>query len=462
MKIHNPNSLPVIDYRGLEPLQGNLKDLTEKNYDKLKRVLERRGFTVPVFIWKHDGVNYLMDGHGRQRVMLREQMNDDGNYAVPYILIEATDRRDAKAQLLEISSQYQTITQEGFDEFTDELENEDFEDVQFDALAFVGQGDDDQDTEEDEVPALDGVPPESKPGEIYQLGKHRLMCGDATDFGTVSDLMDGVEADLVFTDPPYGVDYEGKTDEKLTIQNDRSTETFVKALPNFITKPGAAYYICSPAGNNFNSFAQAFAEECYQSSTIIWLKNSMVMGHGDYHYRHEPILYGWNKEGPHKFYGDRKQTTVWEIDRPSVSIEHPTMKPVALPAKAIMNSSQVDEVVCDLFGGAGSTLIACEQLKRVCYMMELDAKYCDVIRKRYWKFVNGKEDGWQDNTPVVQSGHEPAATDSKPAGSQPDAPSPIQGPVVPAANDATVSSAEPGREHQPDPQQETNNPQTPA
>lgn len=158
MKIFNPNNLPTIDYRGLEPLQGNLKDLSTKNYNKLKTILDTRGFTVPVFLWYEaqagphiegsmgNGVHWLLDGHGRQRVMIRENMSDEGNYAVPYILIEAKDRKDAKAQLLEISSQYQTITQEGFDEFTDELENEDFENVAFDALAFVAN--DEPDNEE--------------------------------------------------------------------------------------------------------------------------------------------------------------------------------------------------------------------------------------------------------------------------------------------------------------------------
>jgi hypothetical protein len=147
MKIHNPNNLPTIDFRGVEPLQGNLKDLSEKNYNKLKTILETRGFTVPLFIW-HLETNggpetYLLDGHQRQRVMIKEQMNDEGNYKVPYILIEAKDRKDAKAQLLEISSQFGTMTQEGFDEFTDELDNADFENVAFDALAFVANDDPD-------------------------------------------------------------------------------------------------------------------------------------------------------------------------------------------------------------------------------------------------------------------------------------------------------------------------------
>lgn len=227
------------------------------------------------------------------------------------------------------------------------------------------------------------------------------MCGDSTDFGQVSDLMDGVEADMVFTDPPYGVDYEGKTKDKLTIQNDGDTEIFARAIDNFITKPGAAYYVCCPAGNNFMDFVNAFETKCRMSCTIVWAKNSMVLGHGDYHYQHEPILYGWDKEGTHKFYGSRDQTTIWHIDRPSRSKDHPTMKPLALVGKAIKNSSQPGDVILDLFGGSGTTLIAAEQMKRVCYMMELDPVYVDVIRKRYANTI-GAED-WEQATPAVMT-----------------------------------------------------------
>lgn len=255
---------------------------------------------------------------------------------------------------------------------------------------------------EDEAPPVADVAV-SKLGEIYQLGRHRLMCGDSTDFGTVSDLMDGTVADMVFTDPPYGVNYEGGTKDKLTIQNDDTTDTFTKTIDNFITKPGAAYYVCCPPGSNFMDFATAFVTKCKISSTIIWVKNSMVLGHGDYHYQHEPILYGWDKEGTHKFYGSRNQTTIWGIDRPSKSKEHPTMKPLALVGKAIKNSSKSGAIVLDLFGGSGSTLIACEQLDRTCYMMELDPKYCDVIRKRYAKFANNNElpENWAELTLVT-------------------------------------------------------------
>lgn len=207
---------------------------------------------------------------------------------------------------------------------------------------------------DDVVPPVPTIP-KSKLGDLYELGQHRLLCGDSTQQEAVSRLCGDNKADMVFTDPPYGVDYVGKTKDALKIKNDKTTEAFKNAMPNYIenTKMGASFYVCCPAGNKFMDFVNPFNEHCHQSSTIIWVKNSLVMGHGDYHYRHEPILYGWNKNGTHKFYGDRSQTTIWEIDRPSRSKEHPTMKPIALVEKAIINSSKEDDIVLDLFGGGG-------------------------------------------------------------------------------------------------------------
>lgn len=256
--------------------------------------------------------------------------------------------------------------------------------------------------EEDEAPEVSDEPAVSEYGKVYQLGRHRLMCGDSASLDDVKKLMNGQTADMVFTDPPYGVDYEGKTKDKLKIQNDTTPDIFREALVNLavVAKLGASFYVCCPPGNNFKSFLLPFEDECHLSATIIWVKNSMVLGHGDYHYQHEPILYGWLKRGVHQFYGDRTQTTIWQIDRPTVSKEHPTMKPLKLVSKAIGNSSKQDDIILDVFGGSGSTLIACEQTNRICYMMELDPKYCDVIRKRYAKFI-GKEDSWQTETPVV-------------------------------------------------------------
>lgn len=264
---------------------------------------------------------------------------------------------------------------------------------------------DEKEIEEDEAPAVSNEEPESKLGEIYQLGRHRLMCGDSTDAGSVALLMNGGNADMVFTDPPYNVDYVGKTKNALKIQNDKfEGEGFYQflfdAFSNIaaVVKSGAAMYVCHADSEGLN-FRKAFVDAGFLlKQCIVWNKNSMVMGRQDYQWKHEPILYGWKDGGSHKWYGDRSQTTVWDIDRPSRSEEHPTMKPIALIDRALKNSSKSGDIILDIFGGSGSTLIACEQTNRTCYMMELDPKYCDVIRKRYWKLINGTEEGWQDGT----------------------------------------------------------------
>lgn len=272
--------------------------------------------------------------------------------------------------------------------------------------------DKDIEVEEDEVPeANESEPAKSKLGEVYHLGNHRLMCGDSTDAGNVAILMDGQKADMVFTDPPYNVNYSGRgEDNKLgPIKNDNmSDKDFESFCYGFFScysealKPLGCIYVCHPdsASAPKIAFEKTFAEFFKKSSTIIWSKQSAGMGWQDYRAQHEPILYGWKEgKGEHQFYGGRTKTTVWNINRDNAtSYKHPTQKPIALPAEAIKNSSKESDAVLDLFGGSGSTLIACEQLGRKCYMMELDPKYCDVIRKRYWKFVTGSEEGWEDGT----------------------------------------------------------------
>ena len=252
--------------------------------------------------------------------------------------------------------------------------------------------------EEDEAPELGDGEAESKPGEIYQLGPHRLMCGDAGAEEAVKQLMDGKLANLVWTDPPYNVDYVGKTKDALTIENDKFVDEeayydfLYLALKNAfdVSAAGGVIYLAH-ADNKGETVRRAFrVAGYYTAQCLIWVKNNMVMSRQDYHWKHEPILYGWKEGAGHYFVKDRTQTTVLEFDRPSASREHPTMKPVKLVGYAINNSSKPSDIVLDLFGGSGSTLMAAEQTGRVCYMMELDPKYCDVIRKRYELFVQGK------------------------------------------------------------------------
>ena len=283
-------------------------------------------------------------------------------------------------------------------------------------------GADEADIVEDEAPEVSDEPPKSKLGEIYQLGRHRVMCGSATEASDVAELMNGNKADMVFTDPPYNVDYTGKTKEALKIQNDKSTVAEFRQFIsqsidslNAFTKKGGAYYICIPLEVGVTDL---FLEKTHLQTVIIWLKNTIVMGRKDYQQKTEPILfstnddyteetsysgivYGWVFGDRHEWFGGRKQSNVWEFDKPMRNGEHPTMKPIALVAKAIRNSSRTNESCLDLFLGSGSTLIACEQTDRTCYGMELDPKYVDVIRKRYHKFVTGSEEGWEDGTPVI-------------------------------------------------------------
>lgn len=240
-----------------------------------------------------------------------------------------------------------------------------------------------------EPPDPNKVPAVTKSGDIWQCGVHRVCCGDSTDPDVVARLMDGGRADMVFMDPPYGVDYMGKTKDNLVIEND-GEEGLADLLRRSIrqglvaTRPGACWYVAAPAGPHSIQFAQALHAAEILRQTLVWVKDSMVLGHSDYHYKHEMIFYGWTPGAAHDAPPDRTQTSVWEIPRPKASREHPTMKPVDLVTKALRNSSQRAGIVLDLFGGSGTTLIAAEQLGRKCMAMEIDPKYCDVICQRYY------------------------------------------------------------------------------
>ncbi len=248
-----------------------------------------------------------------------------------------------------------------------------------------------EDETEDAVELTDDA--ESVPGEVYQLGPHRLLCGDATSVTDLEKLLDGAKVDLLWTDPPYNVDYQGKTKRKLSIKNDAMdgasfreflTEAFSTA--STAMRPGACFYI-SHADSQGHHFRQAVLEVGWKlSQCLIWVKDQFVLGRADYHWRHEPILYGWKDGAAHNPLEDRKQDTVWECKRPRRNDEHPTMKPVALVERAIRNSTKRGDRVLDPFGGSGTTLIAAARAGRVAYLVELDPRYCDVIRRRWARF----------------------------------------------------------------------------
>lgn len=258
-----------------------------------------------------------------------------------------------------------------------------------------------QQTDPDEVPPVPEEP-RSEPGTVYELGPHRLMCGDSTDPEHVEKLLAGTIVDLLVTDPPYGVDYasrgrmmrfeRGDGQAPMRIENDSlgadGTKALVRdaleaALPAL--KKGGSFYVCCPPGGDLEvAFRVAVMDTgLLLKQGLVWVKDSLVLGRSDYHYRHEAILYGWKPGAAHYFTEDRSLTTVWEIPRPKRSDEHPTMKPVELYERAIRNSSRPGQVVFDPFGGSGTLAIAAESTGRRGFLMELDPRYCDVIRRRY-------------------------------------------------------------------------------
>jgi site-specific DNA-methyltransferase (adenine-specific) len=248
--------------------------------------------------------------------------------------------------------------------------------------------------EEDELPEPPAVPV-TKTGDLWKLGNHYLLCGDGTSVDSFEKLLGEERVDMVWTDPPYGVAYVGKTKDALTIENDTldasHLESFLRDAFTAIfafTKPGACWYVTAPSGNLFQAFSIPLTELEVWRHTLVWVKDTLVMGRADYHYRHESIFYGWTPGGPHQTPPDRKQDSVWEIDRPKANREHPTMKPIELITRSINNSSRMNDLVLDAFGGSGSTLIACEQTKRHARLIELDPKYCDVIVTR-WENLTG-------------------------------------------------------------------------
>jgi DNA modification methylase len=249
----------------------------------------------------------------------------------------------------------------------------------------------------DEAPPLPATP-QSVPAELYELGAHRLICGDATDPELLNRLLGRERAEVLWTDPPYGVDYVGKTREALRIRSDHrdGLEQLLDAAfaaVDVVLAPSARFYVAAPAGPLGLTFREAVVTAGWQlHQSLVWVKQTAVLGHSDYQYRHEDILYGWKAgsgrpgRGRHRgsrWQGDNAQTSVFQIDRPTRSSEHPTMKPVALVEAMLRNSSRRGDVVVDPFAGSGSTLIACEQLGRRCFAVELDPRYCDVIRQRY-------------------------------------------------------------------------------
>lgn len=247
---------------------------------------------------------------------------------------------------------------------------------------------------EDEAPTPP-ADPVTKLGDLYRLGKHMLLCGDATNVEDYKKLLGEESVDMIWTDPPYGVSYVGQggmTIENDNLKLDELQDFLAEAFSSMITftKPGACWYVAAPSGNIFQAFSIPLSDLQVWRHTLVWVKDALVMGRADYHYRHESIFYGWTPGAAHREPADRKQDSVWEVPRPRSNKEHPTMKPIELITRAINNSSLMKDIILDPFAGSGSTLIACEQTNRQARLIELDPKYCDVIVARYERIFGAK------------------------------------------------------------------------
>jgi site-specific DNA-methyltransferase (adenine-specific) len=391
----------TIDFHELQSFQGGLKEHTESDYEKAKKSILQYGWSFVLYYWNDGKKKWIIDGHNRCEVLSRLEAEGYIIPPIPAIEVFCKNRKEAKQKLLRLNSTFGRLSKESVLEFAEDI------DLNFDEIALPDgvidftDATEPQETEgDDEAPEVDEKSePVSKRGEMYELGNSILMCGDSTNAEDVARLMGGVEADLLITDPPYNVNYEGGTKEKLKIENDnmddaRFRQFLIDSFQVFKDnmKSGASFYIwhADLQGYNFRGACQDVGfkiREC-----LIWNKNSLVLGRNDYQWKHEPCLYGWKDGGGHVFYNDRKQTTVMDFKRPTVNREHPTMKPVELFEYQIKNSTKGGDIVLDGFGGSGTTLIACEKNGRKARIMELDPKYCDVIRRRYtqWAKENGK------------------------------------------------------------------------
>ena len=371
------------------------KDLKpgDAEYEKLKRSIEQFGYVEPV-IWNQT-TGHVVGGHQRLKVLM-----DMGMTEVDCVVV-AMDEEKEKAlniALNKISGDWDKdklalliadLQGADFDVSLTGFEPAEIDDLFKDTLK-DGIKDDDFD-----VGAELAQPTMTKLGDIWTLGRHRLICGDSTKAETYDLLMGNTKANLVITDPPYNVNYEGSAGK---IKNDNmADEAFYNFLLDAYTQmhsamaDDASIYVFHADTEGLN-FRRAFADAgFYLSGCCIWKKQSLVLGRSPYQWQHEPCLYGWKKNGKHQWYTGRKETTIWEFDKPKKNGDHPTMKPIPLLAYPIMNSSMSNSVVLDPFGGSGSTLIACEQTDRICYTVELDEKFCDVIVKRYIEQVGGAD-----------------------------------------------------------------------
>jgi len=372
------------------------KDLKpgDLEYEKLKRSIEQFGYVEPV-IWNKT-TGRVVGGHQRLKVLM-----DMGHTEVDCVVVELSEEKEKalNVALNKISGEWDKeklallitdLQGVDFDVSLTGFDPAEIDDLFKDSLKDGVKEDDFDVAAELEKPTI------TKAGDIWTLGRHRLICGDSTKEETFAQLMGGKKVNLVITVPPYNVNYEGSAGK---IQNDNMADAafydfLLAAFQNAegVMADDASIYVFHADTEGLN-FRKAFADAgFYLSGCCIWKKQSLVLGRSPYQWQHEPCLYGWKKKGKHLWYTGRKESTIWEFDKPKKNGDHPTMKPIPLLAYPIMNSSLTNSLVLDPFGGSGSTLIACEQTDRICYTIELDEKFCDVIVKRYIEQVGSSVD----------------------------------------------------------------------
>lgn len=363
------------------------KDLKpgDKEYEKLKRSIEQFGYVEPV-IWNQN-TGRVVGGHQRLKVLI-----DMGMTEVDCVVVELSEEKEKalNVALNKISGEWDNdklalliadLQGADFDVSLTGFEPAELESL-FREDTKNGVSDDDFDVEAElQKPTI------SKAGDVWKLGNHRLICGDSTKAETYEMLMCGKKANLVVTDPPYNVNYEGSAGKikNDSMDEDKFEQFLLDAYLNMEQNMAddASIYVFHSDSHGL-AFRKAFETAgFYLSGCCIWKKQSLVLGRSPYQWQHEPVLFGWKKKGKHQWYTGRKESTIWEFDKPKKNGDHPTMKPIPLVAYPIMNSSMSNCIVLDPFGGSGSTLIACEQTGRICHTIELDEKYCDVIVKRY-------------------------------------------------------------------------------
>ena len=395
--------MKLVPIEKLIPYINNARTHNAEQINKLRSSLREFGFINPVII---DGEYNIIAGHGRVMAAKEEHIEE-----VPCVFADHLTPAQKKAYIIADNRMAQDA---GWDEELLRIEIEALQAEAFDIglTGFEEQeiadlfGNDEDKVKDDDFDLTKALEKASfvKRGDVWQVGRHRLMCGDATSEEDVTTLMDGKKANLIVTDPPYGVSF--KSSDGLTIQNDsiKGEEFYNFLLKSFqnmaahLEKGGAAYvFHADTEGLNFR---KAFVDAGFHlAGCCIWVINSLVLGRSDYQWQHEPVLYGFMKNGKHSWYSDRSQTTIWNFDKPKRNKNHPTSKPLDLLAYPIGNSSQANGIVVDTFGGSGSTLMACEQTNRICHTMELDEKYASVILRRYVEDTNDA-----DNVFVIRDG----------------------------------------------------------